>query len=73
MAVHSTNIPGGALLAPFANAARRIGAALLGMSRAVRCARAAERLLALSDADLARLGLRREEVVSHVFRPYFGA
>jgi hypothetical protein len=36
-------------------------------SDAARCAREAERLLAKSDEELARLGLRRDEVVRHAF------
>jgi hypothetical protein len=34
----------------------------------VAAARRTERLLDLSDAELSRQGLRREDVVSHVFR-----
>jgi hypothetical protein len=35
-----------------------------------RRAAAAERLYALSDAELARLGLTRERILHHVFGPY---
>ena len=38
------------------------------LSKAHRCAQELERLTALSDADLARRGLKRDEIVSYVFR-----
>ncbi len=40
-------------------------------SHAGRCAREAERLFALSDAELARRGLTRDRVIPHAFGPYF--
>ena len=53
----------------------RIGAFLAGLGQAVFTARAAEarvqemeRLMAKSDADLAEIGLRREDIARHVFR-----
>jgi hypothetical protein len=39
-------------------------------SPAARCAQEAERLFALSDAELARLGLTRDRVIQHAFRSY---
>jgi len=39
-------------------------------SPAARCAQEAERLFALSDADLARLGLTRDRVIQHAFKSY---
>ena len=53
----------------------RVGEILAGFGRAVFTARAAEarvhemeRLMAKSDAELAELGLRREDIARHVFR-----
>ncbi|MDJ0827121.1 MAG: DUF1127 domain-containing protein [Rhodobacter sp.] len=53
----------------------RVGAWFAGLGRAVFVARAAEarvtemeRLTAMSDAELAKLGLRREDIARHVFR-----
>jgi hypothetical protein len=37
-----------------------------------QCAREAERLFALSDAELARLGLTRDRVIHHAFARYLG-
>jgi hypothetical protein len=39
-------------------------------SPAARCAEEAERLFALSDAELARKGLTRDRVIHHAFRHY---
>jgi hypothetical protein len=52
------------------NAFRAIGETLIGASTAARCAREAERLFELSDAELARLGLTRDQIVHHAFRRY---
>jgi hypothetical protein len=41
---------------------------LSALSAARSCARELERLSALSDSALARRGLRRDEIVQHVFR-----
>ena len=53
----------------------RIGGFFAGLAQAVFTARAAEarvhemeRLMAKSDAELAELGLRREDIARHVFR-----
>ncbi len=53
----------------------RIGEFFAALGRAVFTARAAEarvhemeRLMAKSDAELAELGLRREDIARHVFR-----
>jgi len=53
----------------------RIGAGLAAvmrflcdLSNARRCAFEAERLMALPDAELKRLGLKRDEIVSYAFR-----
>jgi hypothetical protein len=40
---------------------------LSALAEARRCALEAERLMALSDRQLARLGLKRGEIVQHVF------
>lgn len=37
---------------------------------AAQCAREAERLLALSDQELAKRGLQRDEVIRHAFASY---
>lgn len=37
-------------------------------AEAVRCAREVERLSAMSDAELARRGIKRQEIVNHAFR-----
>ncbi len=42
-------------------------------SRGARCAREAERLSALSDAQLARMGLKREDIIRHAFEPFINA
>jgi hypothetical protein len=41
-------------------------------SMAARCARHAEHLLSLSDEELARRGLTRDQILHHAFRPYMG-
>lgn len=38
------------------------------ISSAHRCSLEAQRLMALSDAELARHGLKRDEIVQHAFR-----
>jgi hypothetical protein len=43
---------------------------LCDLSNARRCALEVERLMALSDAELARRGLKRDEIVAYVFRNY---
>jgi hypothetical protein len=54
---------GGRIAAAIARAFRRMAENSAGM----RACREVERLEALSDAELARLGLRRDRIVSHVF------
>lgn len=41
---------------------------LCDLSNAGRCAAQVERLMALPDAELNRLGLKRDEIVSYAFR-----
>lgn len=48
----------------------RILVAIGERSGPARAARKAERLFALSEAELATLGLRREDVVEHAFKHY---
>jgi hypothetical protein len=43
---------------------------LSSRSRIARCAAEAERLFALSDAELARRGLTRDRVLTHAFAPF---
>lgn len=40
------------------------------MNAAVRAGLEARRLNELSDSDLARMGLKRDEIVNHVFRKF---
>jgi hypothetical protein len=50
-----------------------IGEAYVALARrspAARCAEEAERLFALSDEELARMGLTRDRVIHHAFRHY---
>jgi hypothetical protein len=58
----------------FFQAVRRWLAATLGVlasaSVAMACAREAERLMQLSEAELAANGLKREDVVRHAFARY---
>lgn len=69
MTAQSTNAtPRQSVLAPLAAAGRRFWEFALTHSAGARCAREAERLSALSDAELARIGLRREDIVRHAFR-----
>jgi hypothetical protein len=56
--------------AAISKAARRFGAAMVENSGGMRCARKAERLSQLSDAELARLGLTRDRIVQHAFARY---
>jgi len=47
-----------------------IGETIANASQAARCAREAERLFALSDLELARRGLARDQIIQHAFRRY---
>ena len=51
---------------------RNLVLAIARNSRGARAAREAERLSRLSDADLARLGIARDDIVLHAFRGYLG-
>lgn len=55
------------------DAVKRFAVVAADTSDAMRCAREAERLLALSDAELARRGLTRDAVISHAFARYLAA
>jgi hypothetical protein len=44
--------------------------AISNASRGARCLREAERLSRLSDDELARRGLKRDQIVQHAFRSY---
>lgn len=50
----------------------RVFAAFDSFSAARGAAREAERLMMMSDDALTRRGLRREDVMHHAFRSYFG-
>ena len=56
--------------APVLAAGRGLYGLLATTARAARCAREAERLFAMSDAELARLSLRRDQIVQHAFKAY---
>jgi hypothetical protein len=45
----------------------RVGSFIASMSSAVACAREAERLMQMSDEELARRGLSRDGIVQHAF------
>lgn len=60
--------PGKTALARIAAGLAAVGRFLCDLSNARRCATEVERLMALSDAALARRGLRRDEIVSYAFR-----
>ena len=47
-----------------------VAATMADASHAARCGREAQRLLDMSDAELARRGLKRDQVVQHAFRSY---
>ena len=59
---------GRAALAKVRSAFGRVTGFLSTIAMARRCALETERLMALSDRELARLGLARGEIVQHVFR-----
>lgn len=50
---------------------RKIGTALVTLSEANSRVRRAEALQALSDAELAKRGLKREDIARHVFSDMF--
>jgi hypothetical protein len=58
----------GRLLVRAAATARAIGEALIETNAGMRCFRKAERLQALSDADLVKLGISRDQIIQHAFR-----
>jgi hypothetical protein len=73
--VATTTIPATPLRDAGRAALARIGAGfaavmrfLCDISAARRCALEVEELMGLSDAELARRGIRRAEIVSHVLR-----
>jgi hypothetical protein len=71
----TTNAPRSGAARWLARLGDRLGEAMdavASASDAMRCKREAERLLALSDAELATLGLTRDRVVQHAFRRYLG-
>jgi hypothetical protein len=56
--------------APGRGGVGRFRAILRDFAAVVRAARETERLLGCSDAELERRGLRRSELVSHIFGSY---
>lgn len=74
MTAQSTNVtPIRSAFAPILAAGRVLVNVVAATSHAARCAREAERLLAMSDSELAKLGLRRDQIVQYAFQPYMGA
>lgn len=72
MASFSTNSPAMAPAAtPVAGVFERIGQWLVSLSSGTARMRRVEALNALSDEALARHGLRREDIVRHVFRDVY--
>ena len=53
-----------------ASVLRQIGLTLVNASSAASCAREVEYLSSLSDDELARRGIEREDIVHHAFRRY---
>ncbi|PZQ47342.1 MAG: hypothetical protein DI556_17910 [Rhodovulum sulfidophilum] len=53
-------------------AARRVAELLADSSQSMRCAREAERLQRMSDVELYRLGVRRQDIVRHAFAGHVG-
>jgi hypothetical protein len=51
---------------------KAVFAAIADASQVARCAREAEALARLSDAELARRGLTRDTIVQYAFRHYLG-
>lgn len=71
MTVQSTNAtPIRSVFAPVAALGRGVYGLFATTAAALRCAREAERLFGLSDAELAKLGLRRDAIVQHAFSTY---
>lgn len=70
MTVHTTTAPARPLLASIYGHLRKIGALIANQSELMRCSREAERLFAMSDDQLARLGLTRDRIVHHAFGRY---
>lgn len=72
MAYANTHIHGPALrelaLAPF----RALGRGLVAIMESNSRVRRAEALHAMSDAQLAQLGIKRDEIAHHVFRDLYG-
>ncbi len=58
------------VLARLGATALRFMTAFASASHAARCAREAERLFALSDAELARRGMTRDQIIHRAFGPY---
>ncbi len=70
MTAHATSTPARGVFGSILAAARNVGAFLIDNSDAMRCRREAERLFALSDAELAKLGLTRDRIIHHAFARY---
>ena len=65
----TTTTPPRHIFSPLTDKLAAVGAALMKSSHLHRRAGEAQRLFALSDDDLARRNLRREDIMDHVFGP----
>lgn len=66
MSIQTTNAPAGSVF-DIRAVLRAIGSFLISLTAAARMSHEIERLMSMSDSELSRLGLRREEIVRHVF------
>ncbi len=73
MVAHAVAAPARSVREALVAAAARLGHALADNSEAMRCKREADRLFAMSDAELAGLGLTRDRVITHAFRRYMAS
>lgn len=70
MVSHAIAAPARSVLESLGAAVARLAHALAENSTAMHCKREADRLSAMSDAELAGLGLTRDRIIAHAFRRY---
>lgn len=70
MTAHVTTAPARTVLDTLSDLVARLGRALVDNSDAMRCKREADRLFAMSDAELATLGVTRDRVIHRAFQRY---
>lgn len=68
---YAGNRPGRSIWTIIAAGFAAIGAALVRSAENTGRMRRLERLRAMSDAELAKMGLRRDDIVRHVFRDLY--